>query len=145
MNDTTSISDSQSIKSKQSKQGSSKKAAPPTFEELQKQASVDKKKIKVLKEALKDAKMQGEQAALQVQKLMERNDELERELQEKENRYLELDEENKVMHEDIQELQEQLEEAGLFADGQSEENFENEFKKNGLKIPGKKVFKILKK
>ena len=49
------------------------------------------------------------------------------------------------MHEDIQELQEQLEEAGLFADGQSEENFENEFKKNGLKIPGKKVFKILKK
>ena len=76
---------------------------------------------------------------------MERNEELERELLEKENRYLELDEENKIMHEDIQELQEQLEEAGLFADGQSEENFENQFKKNGLKIPGKKVFKILKK
>ena len=49
------------------------------------------------------------------------------------------------MHEDILELQEQLEEAGLFTDGQSEETFENEFKKNGLKIPGKKVFKILKK
>ena len=76
---------------------------------------------------------------------MERNEELERELLDKENRYLELDDENKMMHEDIQELQEQLEEAGLFADGQSEENFENEFKKNGLKIPGKKVFKILKK
>ena len=56
---------------------------------------------------------------------MVRNEELERELLDKENRYLELDDENKMMHEDIQELQEQLEEAGLFADGQSEENFEN--------------------
>lgn len=77
--------------------------------------------------------------------MAERNDELEREIQEKENKYLELDEENKMMHEDIMELEEQLEEAGLFNLDQTEENFENEFKKNGLKIPGKKVFKILKK
>ena len=116
-----------------------------SLEDLQKQAVNDKKKIKVLKDALRDSKMQADQAEQQIQKLVDRNGELERILQEKENKYLELDEENKMMHEDIQELQEQLEEAGLFADGQTEENFENEFKKNGLKIPGKKVFKILKK
>ena len=40
-----------------------------------------------------------------------------------------------------------MEEAGLFNDNDnfSEENFENDFKKQGLRIPGKKVFKILKK
>ena len=65
--DNVSISDSQSIKSKQSKQSSKKAAvASMSIEELQKQAVSDKKKIKVLKDALRDTKLQAEQATQQI-------------------------------------------------------------------------------
>ena len=97
---------------------------------------------------MKDFKARLAESEGRSAKLAERNLELERELQEKENKYLELYEEHNILHEDMLELQEQLEEAGLFGDGLGDDGFENEGKSSSkaAKIPGgKAMVKIFKK
>ena len=78
--------------------------------------------------------------------MVDRNFELEKEMQDKDNKYLDLYEENNLMHEDMLELQEQLEEAGFIGDGLSDDGFgdDNE-KKKKISLGGKKVMSILKK
>ena len=49
------------------------------------------------------------------------------------------------MHEDMLELQEQLEEAGFIGDGLSEDGFGDDVQKKKLSLGGKKVMSILKK
>ena len=77
--------------------------------------------------------------------MVERNFELEKELQEKDNKYLDLYEENNLMHEDMLELQEQLEEAGFIGDGLSDDGFGDDNQKKKISLGGKKVMSILKK
>ena len=108
--------------------------------ELLQSAAQDKKKLKVLKEALKDAKACQQDTEKQLEKLITRNLVLEKEMQEKDNKYIDLYDENNQMHEDMLELQEQLEEAGFLDDALSE-GFEDDGGsggKGGSKIPGKK-------
>jgi hypothetical protein len=87
----------------------------------------------------------------QVEHLVTRNVQLEKESHDQENKFLELYEEYNIMNDDMHELQQQLEEAG-FGDNQSEESFGEDGKtsksKSLLNIPGKggkKIMSILKK
>lgn len=61
-------------------------------------------------------------------------------MQEKDNKYIDLYDENMQMHEDMLELQEQLEEAGFLDDALSESGLEEDGGSGGKgsKIPGKK-------
>ena len=62
---------------------------------------------------------------------------MEKELQDKDNKYLDLYEENNLLHEDMLELQEELEEA--FGDSLSDFGFDDDGgKSGGIKIPGAK-------
>jgi hypothetical protein len=87
--------------------------------------------------------MRQEDAEKQIAKLVERNIELEKELQQKENLYLDLYDEHNQLNDDILYLQEQLSEAGFFAEDEAEEPGKP---KSSLNIPGSKKIKgILKK
>lgn len=57
--------------------------------------------------------------------MVTRNNELERELQDRENKILELDEENQYFQEELHTLQLELEEKGFFGDSISEENWDD--------------------
>lgn len=78
--------------------------------------------------------------------MVTRNDELERELQDRENKILELDEENQYFQEELHTLQLELEEKGFFGDSISEENWDDVGeKKSKISIQGKKMLKMIKK
>lgn len=70
-------------------------------------------------------------------------------MQEKDNKYIDLYDENNQMHEDMLELQEQLEEAGFIGDGFSDEGLDEDGgsggKSGSLHIPGKKNAKKVMK
>ena len=83
-----------------------------------------------------------------MEKLISRNLQLEHESQEKDNKYIDLYDDNNQMHDDMLELQEQLEEAGFLGDNFSDEGMEEDGGsggKGGPKIPGKKNAKKVMK
>lgn len=65
----------------------------------------DKKKLKVLKNALKEERLAREELAIEVNALKQRNRELEKEHGEVNNKYLDIYEENDKLQEQIQTLQ----------------------------------------
>lgn len=78
--------------------------------------------------------------------MVTRNNELERELQDRENKILELDEENQYFQEELHTLQLELEEKGLLGDSMSEDNQDDGGdKKSKISIKGKKMLSMLKK
>ena len=81
-----------------------------------------------------------------MQKIIERNIVLEKDMHDKENKYLELFDEYNMMHEDMQELQDQLDEMGLLHDEGSETG---DGGKKKMSIPGvgkmKNIFKKSRK
>ena len=78
--------------------------------------------------------------------MVARNNELERELQDRENKILELDEENQYFQEELHTLQLELEEKGFLGDSMSEENWDDgSEKKSKISFQGKKMLKMIKK
>ena len=88
--------------------------------------------------------MRQEATEQQLEALVERNLVLEKELQDKDNKYLDLYEENNALHEDMLELQDQLEEAfgdDLSEIGLDEDGSGGKGSSGGIKVPGAKTGK----
>lgn len=120
-----------------------------TMAEYKAQVKADAKKIKMFRDMCKEMKVRQDESEKQIEKLVSRNCQLEKEVHDQENKFVELYDEYNMMNDDMHELQQQLEEAG-FGDNGSEEGQEQKTSKGNsiLNIPGKggkQIMKILNK
>lgn len=105
MSDDQSINSSAFSKStKEKKKKDKDKDEDMSISEYKKLAKADAKKIKVLKEMCQDFKVKQEESEKQIDKLVNRNVMLEKEVHDQENKFLELYEEYQMLNDDMHEL-----------------------------------------